>query len=44
MSKETTEQFDYSSLFRETKGTKTIKVTKDVYAGCLKTQTSSTIG
>jgi len=35
MSKETTEQFDYSSLFRETKGTKTIKVTKDVYESLL---------
>lgn len=35
MSKKTTEQFDYSSLFRETKGTKTIKVTKDVYESLL---------
>jgi hypothetical protein len=30
-----TEQFDYSSIFRETKGTKTIKVTKDVYLSLL---------
>jgi len=35
MSTETTEQFDYSSLFRETKGTKTIKVTKDIYLSLL---------
>ena len=35
MSTETTEQFDYSSLFRETKGTKTIKVTRNVYESLL---------
>jgi hypothetical protein len=35
MSTETTEKIDYSQTFRETKGTKTIKVTKDVYMSLL---------
>jgi len=35
MSTETTEKIDYSSIFRETKGTKTIKVTNDVYMSLL---------